>query len=466
MKEYNIRTSPVTFLGISEYRMEREINRHGRATVTGYIADEDEDKYLKLLTGDVWEKVEGISECGEAETLFWGIVTDFMIATVNDQKRLTLEITTGSCLSDRKEHLRSYQDGTMTYEQIFRDRVGDYGDSGIIFHSSLQDAAGELILQYGETDWEFLKRMASRKHGFLVPECRVKGMKVYYGLPKGEEFPFPEKGKYMVGKNLEEYHEKKQRGLSGLSESDCLEYIAICRESRKIGDYAMLHGRKFFVYKIVSSYADGELLHSCYLRMEKGMEVLPVSQEKMAGSSLTAIVEKVKEDKVQVSVPGDENGKQDINIWYPYATVYSTADGTGWYCMPEPGDMVRLTIPGMEEGQAFVVSSVHMDTESADRKEPNHKIWKSKYQKEVRFTPDSIVLTNNKGTRIELTDKEGIHMISEHSVVLEAAEDLTISSQSGSLMVAGTSSVSLQQKKTSIQLKKGISFTGGELKVQ
>ena len=57
-------------------------------------------------------------------------------------------------------------------------------------------------------------------------------------------------------------------------------------------------------------------------------------------------------------------------------------------------------------------------------------------------------------------------MISEHSVVLEAAEDLTISSQSGSLMVAGTSSVSLQQKKTSIQLKKGISFTGGELKVQ
>ncbi len=120
----------------------------------------------------------------------------------------------------------------------------------------------------------------------------------------------------------------------------------------------------------------------------------------------------------------------------------------------------------MEEGQAFVVSSVHMDTESTDRKEPNHKIWKSKYQKEVRFTPDSIVLTNNKGTRIELTDKEGIHMISEHSVVLEAAEDLTISSQSGSLMVAGTSSVSLQQKKTSIQLKKGISFTGGELKVQ
>ena len=196
------------------------------------------------------------------------------------------------------------------------------------------------------------------------------------------------------------------------------------------------------------------------------MEVLPVRQGEMAGSSLDAIVEKVKENKVQVSILGDENGKQDINIWYPYATVYSTADGTGWYCMPEPGDMVRLTIPGMEEGQAFVVSSVHMDTDSADRKEPDHKVLKSKHQKEVRFTPDSIVITNNKGTRIELTDEEGIHIISEHSVVLEAEDDLTISSRSGSLMVAGNSSVSLQQKKTGIQLKKGISFTGGELKVQ
>ena len=196
------------------------------------------------------------------------------------------------------------------------------------------------------------------------------------------------------------------------------------------------------------------------------MDVLENVQPEMAGASLDGIVQKVKEDQVQVAILKDENKQQAINIWYPYATVYSTSDGTGWYCMPEPGDMVRLTVPGSEEKEAFVTSSVHMETDSADRKDPNIKSFKSKYQKEVRFTPESIVITNNQGTKIELTDAEGIHIISAHSVMLEAAEDMTISSDTGSLIVAGTSSVSLKQGENAINLDKGITFTGGELKIQ
>ena len=169
---------------------------------------------------------------------------------------------------------------------------------------------------------------------------------------------------------------------------------------------------------------------------------------------------------MQVKLIGDENTQQDINIWYPYATVYSTPDGTGWYCMPELGDRVRLVIPQQQEREAFVVSSVHVETNSADRSNPSHKSFKSKYQKEVRFTPDSIVITNNKGTRIELTDREGIHIVSGHSIMLEAAEDILLNSDTGSMIIAGDASVNLRQKGTSIQLDKEISFIGGNLKIQ
>lgn len=50
--------------------------------------------------------------------------------------------------------------------------------------------------------------------------------------------------------------------------------------------------------------------------------------------------------------------------------------------------------------------------------------------------------------------------------MLEAAEDITVSSDTGSLIVAGTATVNIKQKGTSINLDKGISFTGRELKVQ
>ncbi len=64
---------------------------------------------------------------------------------------------------DREEHLRSYQDGFKTYQQIFSEIATGYQESRVSFYSPLGDAEGKLILQYYETDWQFLKRLASRK---------------------------------------------------------------------------------------------------------------------------------------------------------------------------------------------------------------------------------------------------------------------------------------------------------------
>ena len=353
----------------------------------------------------------------------------------------------------------------MTYEQIFRETAAGYADSSVSFSKPYSEAPGELVLQYEETDWDFLKRLAGRSHQFLVPDSRMKGVRIYYSIPQGMPFEIPAGSRYTIRKDLGGYRNKICQGMA-VSEADCMEYIIQCREPHRIGDYASLYGMKCYIFKIQSRYEGGELLHCCYLKREKGIEVPEICNKEMAGCALDARITKVKEDKVQVSLMGDENAHQTINIWYPYATVYSTPDGTGWYCMPEPGDMVRLMIPQHQERDAFVASSVHVETDSPDRKDPSHKVFKSRYQKEVRFTPDSIVITNNKGTRIELTDAEGIHIVSAHSIMLEAAEDLTIASDTGSLIVAGDSFVNFRQKGTSIQLDNGISFIGGNLKIQ
>ena len=45
--------------------------------------------------------------------------------------------------------------------------------------------------------------------------------------------------------------------------------------------------------------------------------------------------------------------------WFPYATVYSSGDGTGWYCMPEIGDKIRLYFPTEKEQDAYVISAYH-----------------------------------------------------------------------------------------------------------
>lgn len=465
MREHNILTAPVEFQDILELQREEEVNQHGRMVLSGHITDEQEEEYLGLLTGTVWETVRAVGDDGEEKTIFSGIITDFSITELNDHKKLTLEMMTGSSLMDEKKHFRSYQNPELTYGDIFMRILDGYTDSALLFSKPCDTAADELVLQYGETDWAFLKRLAGRNHQFLVPDSRVRGTRICFSLPQGQPFEFPAGSRYTLRKDLGDFREKICQGMP-VSEADCMEYIIQSRELYRIGDFTTLYGMKFYIFRILSRYERGELIHTYHMKREKGIGVPETFNTDLSGCSLSAEVTKVKEDKVQIKIIGDENGQQKINIWYPYATVYSTPDGTGWYCMPEPGDRVRLVIPQQQEREAFVASAVHVETDSADRSDPSHKVFKSKYQKEVRFTPDSIVITNNKGTRIELTDEEGIHIVSGHSIMLEAAEDILLTSDTGSMIIAGDSSVNLRQKGTSIQLDNEISFIGGNLKIQ
>lgn len=466
MREYNLRTEPLGFIAIQSLEVHRQINEHGTAKVEGYIADEDEEVYLNQLIGKVWEKIEEVGQDGETQTLFWGLVTGFSIQKVDDQKRMTLELTTGSCLMDIIPHFRTYQNGAMTYAELFQQLTETYENFGIIKTRSLTDPIEGLVVQYRETDWEFLKRMAGRHRSFLVPSTTIYGTKYFVDLPKGSVCELPEGIRYTVRKDMGSFLRKRSRGLPELKENACLEYIVESREDYRIGDQLTICGQTMFLYQIESMYRGGEMIHTCHFKARSGLDTLETFQEDLPGCSYPAEVLQVKADKVQVKVLDDENETQGINLWYQYSTVYSSPDGTGWYCMPEIGDTVRLHIPARREELAYVVSSVHLDTESQDRKNPEHKSIKNKYQKEIRFTPDSIVITNNQGTKIALTDGDGVQIVSQHSITIKAKDDLTLSSENGSLTAAGTTSVKLKQKTTSIDIDKGISFTGGELRVQ
>lgn len=466
MKEYNIQTEPLTFIAIRDLEIHRKINEHGTARIEGYIADEDEEDYIKQLLGSMWERINAVGRDGENQTLFWGLVTGFSIQRENDQKRMILELTTGTYLMDLIPHFRTFQNEAVTFEEIFQTLTEPYENSGLIKNRPLTEPTGELVIQYRETDWEFLKRMAGRHHSFLVPSTTIYGVKYFYDLPKGVKQEIPDGSMYAFCKDVGGYLKKKSRGLTGLREAASIEYTIKTRDNYNLGDWVAFNGQQLFIYQIESVYQEGEMLHICHCKARAGMDTLETCQEDIAGCSFPAKVLQVREDKVQIKVFDDENADQDISLWYPYSTVYSSPDGTGWYCMPEIGDVVRLKIPSRREAGAYVVSSIHLDTDSPDRKNPEHKVIKSKYQKEIRFTPDSIIITNNQGTKIALTDGEGVQIISQKSIVIQAKDNLTLSSETGSLTAAGTTSVNLKQNTTSLDIDKGISFTGGNLRVQ
>ncbi len=67
---------------------------------------------------------------------------------------------------------------------------------------------------------------------------------------------------------------------------------------------------------------------------------------------------------------------------------------------------------------------------------------------------------------VEMNDQEGISIMSDKDVTIEAKDSVTISSEAGSVLVAAEEILQVAQGGTSMTLKEDISFTGGEFRIQ
>ena len=128
--------------------------------------------------------------------------------------------------------------------------------------------------------------------------------------------------------------------------------------------------------------------------------------------------------------------------------------------MPENGDEVRVVFPDQCEKKAYVVSCVHVT--DAGRKNPNEKSWKNKQQKEILFTPDTLIMRNNNGMSIEISDNEGIKIISDKKIMLQADNDICINSESG-VQVSASDQMLLNQGGAVIQMSDAIVIGGGKI---
>mgnify|MGYP002512963119 FL=1 len=190
-----------------------------------------------------------------------------------------------------------------------------------------------------------------------------------------------------------------------------------------------------------------------------------IYQNELVGLSLMGRVNAIEKEQVQICLDNDEN-RQSGNCWFAFSTVYSSPDGTGWYCMPEKGDAVRLYFPTEKEENAFVSSAFHENTGAGLRTKPEIKRWRNKEGKEICLTPEKILITNNCGMSVELSEQRGIKVKSNASVNIEASENIYISSSGASLEFAAANKIVFQQGNSTMELSDGIKLAGSTVKIQ
>lgn len=468
MREFQIKIEPFEFIALRKLEIDQKVNEHAKAEVTMCIEDDKQDTYMGILSGETWVKIIGIGEQGSKEgvernVLFHGIVTDFLFAHNGYETILKIEISSGTILMDLQPHFRVFQNAASACAEIHRQITNTYPNGKIICQKGNSDKTEGVLIQYQETDWKFLKRVAGRTGDYLVPDVQNKGVRYTVGLPLGTKREIT-LDNINIKLDMGSYMQKSRNGMASLQFEDIPELIVTDREIYEIGDYISYRGKDYFIHQILTIYEKSECSHTYFLKIKEAIKTLPLRHDEVTGCSFDATVVGVEKDKVQIEVAQDEWKALDGKKWFLYSTVYSSTDGTGWYCMPEQGDSVRLYVPAKEE-DSFVLSAVHRPTDSS-RQNPDFKSFKTKYGKEILFTPNSMLMTNNQGMMIEMDDSKGISISSNKSIIIETTDNLTISSTNSSLLLAASDSLQVKQGGTSMTLDEDIHFTGGEFRIQ
>lgn len=463
MREERIVVHPFEELRVEEYRGFQQINEHATVKISGQIPYEKKEEYMKNSGGELWVQVAAVSPESAETILMNGVVERIEMEIIGRTCRMKLEIASGTVLMDCERKTRSFQNTGFLYSDILDVCDGQYDAAARIMTVAKGESTGQFIMQYRETDWNFIKRLASMNHTVVVPDCRIHGEKYYFGLPEMEKKISGDSVEYSVCCDIEEYWYKKECGLD-VTPLDTTSYIWESREIYHLGEYGVLDGHQQFIWKIETKMKGSVLYHTYYMRPKPSFQVPVWYNTSVSGASLMAVVRGVKEEKVQMEILEDEN-KQGAGVyWFPYATVYSTQDGTGWYCMPEIDDKIRIYFPTEKEQDAYAASAYH-EGGTGLRNMPEKKFWRNKEGKEIQLAPEKILLTDNNGSYIELSDANGVEIVSSGTVTLSAAGMLSISSRNSTIELSAPKRVKLKQGDTMMDLGGDLNLSGAQIKL-
>ena len=259
-----------------------------------------------------------------------------------------IQAVSGTILLDQKKSNRVFQKKVQTYMGIASTVTADTEHSACILPGSDMRTGGTLI-QYQETDWRFLKRMASQLGLPLVPDTSYYYPSFYLGLPEGEKRELGE----IISCNL--CFDGRYYAVSGkclVDREDFICYDAVTRTSLSLGDRVTYEGRELLVSRKKTELAGGEVIFTY----------------RLAGNSYTWVPWEDNPDYTGMSFVGSIVGTQgeqvevafDIDKTAAGGNRYGFAPATGnlMYCMPQKGTKTSLYIGNGDEAQGIATGCI------------------------------------------------------------------------------------------------------------
>ncbi|AGX41800.1 wall-associated protein WapA [Clostridium saccharobutylicum DSM 13864] len=391
----------------------------------------EEGKIIEYINKNVSEEkvtVSRIEDNGEETKLFVGKINKVFMSYEGSVQIMELEAVSYTKDFDIKKNSRTFCNLAMTYQEVITKVLERYSNKAFTDNITNGQAIGEFILQYEESDWEFLKRIASHFNGVLLPEATEDYGRFYFGIPDLNNNKEINIDDYEVVKDIDSFNKLEAMGFEENFLQEYTTWDIVSPIKLMLGEKVLFNKVKCVVAKIHTEVYKEEIRTIYTLGIQRGLRTTYRVNHKIFGMSIPATVKDVKGNNMSVHFEIDSEDEECSNQKYFTYAIESSA----WYCMPEKGSQVHIYFPTNEEKEAIAVHAVRIGAGSAKTQNPDIKSFSHTGGSEMKLTPSDMNFSPGGGGVSLNLAQSGDVSLNGQNINLTANENLELGMRDGS----------------------------------
>lgn len=408
-------SSPLPIIFLAEMEIEHKGNEHGKLRLKAVVDGKAEERILRRYWFE--EKILVEKKGGDAEPLFHGKIESLLCRKEN--RLLSVEIVgigETVCL-DRERKTCSFQNPKLNYQEIIKKVIKNCGNAAFIWGEYEDRPVGEPLIQYNETEWDFLVRLCSHFHGKIFPDLRAGKPDFYFGLHKGMERSL--EAAEIIENGFDGDYYINGCWEDGFSRSRAVYLKVRTKENWQMGDFLIYEGRGYLVYERKILFVNGELLFVYKLGTDGMYREKKKYNESLTGTRFTGIVKKVQGESVYLQLDVD----QEEQAGYPWEWAPETNNIC--YCMPEEGTKATLVFSSREEKSGYAILAETGIPEDSGYTDSQNREFMTKWKKRIGLYPARMFLEGEGGSpEIVLEDSNGILLRSQGNLSVFAEKNV------------------------------------------
>ena len=440
----DLKVEGVEYLRLVSVSISHTANEPARASIKIFVDEKKGKKFFEQANADK------IKISANKKVIFQGCISNMSFQKDLEHSYLQIDLLDVSCMLDWKIESQTFQNLSAKYEELFK-TIKDAKIQLKVTDKPIKN----VIIRLNETGWQFAKRLASHFSTMIFTDLTAEKPLLTIGLPepkKSWELPTTEVRYYFDDEKFQYLNTNKKKlaeGVKIVAEDFKTIQLESNYEILNLGDEVKFDKKSYRVKSFRINFADN-FLNVNYEVVGKSAFIVPIEEQKnISGRIFRAQVKKVDKDKIQAHfVDIDKSFDSKSTAMYTFATSYSSADGSGWYVMPEVDDYVRILFPSIDTADAFAMSSIN----TAPLKDPKNKSFKAPGGREILLTEKGVeIIADHQKTFILIDKDKGVNIVSAKDIILSADGNINFDAK-GKIQIVSGKEIAAQSGQSHVKI--------------